>query len=271
VSASAVAARPVAPRGTSPPLRVQIGVIARRSVLRTVRRLAVIGPTILFPLFFLALNSNALKKLAVLPHFPTKSYLTFALSSTFVLAGMTTVSIAGGTLAEDIRTGFLDRLRLTPLRGAALVLGHLAGTAFIALLGAVLYLVVGVIAGAKIKTGIPGAVVIVLLAIMIAVAFASFGVLAALIRPDAVQVVFPLLFVSLFLSSQYLPRNLIASGWFRTVATYNPMSYLIEAPRSLLISGWDGQALALGGGIASLFIAIAVLLSSARLRGTVHR
>jgi ABC-2 type transport system permease protein len=248
-----------------------MGVVARRSVLRTVRRLGIIGPTLAFPLFFLALNSNALKRVAMLPHFPTKSYLTFALASTFVLAGMTTVSISGGAIAEDIRTGFLDRLRLTPLRGAALVLGHLAGTVVVAVLGAVLYIVVGVVAGAQIKTGVAGAVVVVLLAVLIAVAFASLGVLAALIRADAVQAVFPLLFVSLFLSSQYLPRNLIAHGWFRTVATYNPMSYLIEAPRSLLITGWDGEALALGAGISSLFIVVAVFLASVRLRSKVQR
>ena len=52
-----------------------------------------------------------------------------------------------------------------------------------------------------------------------------------------------------------LPRNLIHTVWFREVATYNPVSYLIEAIRSLLITGWNAQALELGFGIA---IAIAV-------------
>jgi len=257
--------------GSAPRLTGQVGAVARRSLLRTSRSLTIIASALVFPLFFLALNSAALERIASRPHFPTKSYVTFALASTFVLAGMTTVSIAGGAIADDIRTGFLDRLRLTPLRGAALVLGNLAGTAVVALLGAILYIVVALIAGAHVKTGVPGALVIVLLAVMTAVAFASFGMLAALIRPAAVQVVFPLLFVLLFLSSQYLPRNLIAHGWFRTVATYNPLSYLIEAPRSLLITGWDAQALALGAGFAILFIAIPVSLSAVRLRGRVHR
>ena len=60
------------------------------------------------------------------------------------------------------------------------------------------------------------------------------------------QGLFPLFFVFLFLSSMNLPRNLIEHDWFRTIATLNPVSYLIEGFRSLFISGWDGEALALG-------------------------
>jgi ABC-2 type transport system permease protein len=67
---------------------------------------------------------------------------------------------------------------------------------------------------------------------------------------------FPLLFVFLFISSMNTPRDLIGVDWFRWAATANPISYLIECVRSLIITGWDAQALALGFGIA---LAIAVL------------
>ena len=63
------------------------------------------------------------------------------------------------------------------------------------------------------------------------------------------------MFAALFLSSMSLPRNLIETDWFRTVATYNPVSYMLEGIRSLVIEGWDGEALALGvacaGGVAA--------------------
>ena len=266
----------IAPTGLSlntPSLPVQMGVVARRSVLRALRQPVVIAPTIVFPLFFLALNATALKAATHLPHFPTKSYLTFSLASTFVLAGITTVSISGGGLAEDIHTGFLSRLSLTPLRGVALVFGHLAGSAVIAAIGAVLYVVVGRLAGATIATGVPGAVLVVVVAVVLAVAFSSIGVFAALASgsADAVQAVFPLLLVLLFLSSQSLPRNLIAQGWFRQVATYNPMSYFVEAPRSLIIAGWDWQALVLGVGLAVALIVAMVSISSSQLRAKVRK
>ena len=67
---------------------------------------------------------------------------------------------------------------------------------------------------------------------------------------EAVQGLFPLFFVFLFLSSMALPRNLIETDWFRTVATYNPVSYLLEGIRSLLIDGWDVDALLAGFGVA---------------------
>ena len=64
------------------------------------------------------------------------------------------------------------------------------------------------------------------------------------------------MFILLFLSSAALPRDLIAQDWFRTVATINPVSYLIEGLRSLIITGWDREALALGFGVAiAIFVA----------------
>jgi hypothetical protein len=51
-------------------------------------------------------------------------------------------------------------------------------------------------------------------------------------------------FVFLFLSSQALPRPLIEQDWFRTIATWNPVSYMLEGIRSVVITGWDRVALA---------------------------
>ena len=72
------------------------------------------------------------------------------------------------------------------------------------------------------------------------------------------QAIFPLLFVTLFLSSSSLPRNLIKASWFRDVATYNPISYLLEGLRSLVITGWDAQALALGFGFALALLVVSL-------------
>ena len=77
---------------------------------------------------------------------------------------------------------------------------------------------------------------------------------------------FQFVFVLLFLSSNALPRNLIETDWFRTIATYNPVSYLIEAIRSLLITGWDAEALALGFGCAIALATVGVWACSRALR-----
>ncbi len=84
-------------------------------------------------------------------------------------------------------------------------------------------------------------------------AFGSIGLLAAVRTGSAQQAqgVFVIWLGLLFMSSMIMPRNLITASWFKTVATYNPMSYLVEAPRSLFITGWDAQSLALGTAIAA--------------------
>ena len=82
---------------------------------------------------------------------------------------------------------------------------------------------------------------------------------------------FPVFFVFLFLSSMSLPRNLIRTHWFREIATYNPVSYLIEAIRSLLIKGWDGEALALGFGVAAAIAAIGMLAATTAMKSRMAR
>jgi ABC-2 type transport system permease protein len=63
-----------------------------------------------------------------------------------------------------------------------------------------------------------------------------------------------------------LPRNLIEVTWFRDLATINPVSYMIEAMRSLVISGWDAQALVLGFGFAGVLIGLSLLLAASQLK-----
>ena len=77
---------------------------------------------------------------------------------------------------------------------------------------------------------------------------------------------FPLFFVLLFLSSAFFPRDLIEQDWFATIATYNPVSYMVEGIRSLVIAGWDSQALAQAFAIAGIAIAGFLALSARALR-----
>ena len=132
----------------------------------------------------------------------------------------------------------------------------------------VVYLLVGLATGVTLVSGVAGALVLLALSVLISFAFASLGGLLALRfgTGEAVQGIFPLLFVTLFLSSSSLPRNLIKARWFRDVATYNPVSYLIEALRSLVITGWDAQALALGFGFSLVLLVVTLALSDSAMK-----
>ena len=128
------------------------------------------------------------------------------------------VSITAGVdLARDIESGFFNRLALTPLRGEALLVGQLGGAFVLGCIQAVVYLLVGLATGSRSSAASAARSCCSLLSILIAFAFASLGGLLALRfgTGEAVQGIFPLLFVTLFLSSSSLPRNLIKATWFR--------------------------------------------------------
>lgn len=254
-------------------LLIQVGQLARRSVVRTLRQPAMVIPSLLFPMILLAVNSGGLKSATRLPGFPTDSYLTFALAITFVQGALFAAMSSGTNVANDIETGFLNRLALTPLRRSALMLGQLAGIVVLGLVQAATFLAVGALAGAGFATGLPGALVIAALAVLIALGFGTLGAFVALRTGsgEAVQGIFPLLFAALFLSSMALPRDLIAVDWFRTIATYNPVSYILEAIRSLMIAGWDGEALALGFACAGGITLAALIAASYALRTAMVR
>jgi len=246
-------------------LLTELGFLSRRSVVRTVRQPALVVPTIVFPLFLLAVNASGLASATKIPGFPTSSYLNFAIAVPFMQGALFSSTTAGTELANDIETGFLNRLQLTPLRGTALLAGQMAGALLLALFGSVVYLVVGLIAGVHIAAGPGGALVLLLLATLIATGFAAIGAFLAARTgsSQAVQGMFPLIFVAFFLSSMSMPRPLIEVHWFRTVASWNPISYMVEGLRSLVLVGWDTTAL-WRGFAAALAIAIVAMIAAAR-------
>lgn len=252
----------------------QVGWIARRSVRRALRQPAIVVPTITFPLLLMAVNTAGLGDVTKLPGFPTDNYINFAIVVCFMQAGLFATTAAGLELAHDIETGFLNRLSLTPLQGVAVLVGQLAGAVVVGVLGALVYLTVGLAFGVTIEAGPGGVLVLLLLGMLICVAFASIGIVMALQTGsgEAVQGVFPLLFVLFFLSSASLPRPFIETDWFRTIATWNPFSYMVEGLRSLVITGWDGTALwrgfAVTIAVAAIFFAGANALMRTRMART---
>ena len=246
----------------------QVYLLARRSVVRTARQPANVIAPLVFPMLLLAVNSGGLKAETRLPGFPTNSFFAFALAVPFMQGALFATMNAGTDLARDIQTGFLNRLSLTPMRSIALLAGQLGGVMTMGIVQAAVYLSVGLIIGVRLASGPAGVLAIFALAILVSLGFGALGSFAALRTGsgEAVQSLFPAFFVFLFLSSMNIPRNLIEATWFRDVATLNPVSYLIEGFRSLIIIGWDGQALALAFGIAAAITVVALVLSSWALR-----
>jgi ABC-2 type transport system permease protein len=254
-------------------LLTQISAIALRSILRTARQPAVLVSALLFPMMFFSINAYGLDAAARIPGFPADSYLDFAFAFPLVQAALFGSITAGADLARDIESGFFERLSLTPMRPVALLVGMLAGVVALGLLQGIVFLAIGLLMGVEVSSGFPGMVVLVLLTVLVALGFGGIGAILALRTgsAEAVESAFPLFFVAIFMSSINLPRDLIEADWFRFIATINPISYLVEGLRSLVITGWDPQALLLGFGCAVGIIVLSLAGAGASLRTRVAR
>jgi ABC-2 type transport system permease protein len=252
---------------------VQIGAVAGRSIKRTLRQPAMAIPPLVFPVALMLVNSAGLEPSTLLPGFPTDSFLAFALAVPFIQGALFATMGAGTELARDIQTGFLNRLSLTSLRGSALLFGHLAGVIVLGVGQAIFYIAIGLLVGVEFAAGIGGIVVLLIFSVLVSFGFGALGAFLALRTGsgESVQAMFPLLFVFLFISSMNTPRDLIAVEWFRVLATLNPISYLIECVRSLIITGWDPKALSLGFGIAAVIAVVSLVLAAWALTGRMTR
>jgi len=226
-----------------------------------------------FPVLLMAVNTGGLRSSTDLPGFPTESFLAFALAVPFIQGALFSTMNAGTDLARDIQTGFVNRLSLTALRDWALLVGQLAGVVALGVVQVVFYIAVGLTAGVRFESGVAGIAVLLVYGALVALSFGALGAWLAFRTGsgETIQALFPVLFVFLFISSMNAPRNLIGVDWFRIAATLNPVSYMIECVRSLIITGWDWQALGLGFGFVIVLGIVSMTLASRALRTRLTR
>lgn len=246
-----------------------IAAIAGRALRAVPRDLEAVTPPIFIAVFFFLVNIATLGELT--EQIPNFDYEAFQMP-TAILLGVTGVSRAPA-LVLDVQDGYLDRLLLTPVRRTAILLGHMAADVTVAAALTLPIVMIGLILGVRFEAGPLGALVFIAIASLWSLAFAGFGYAIALKtgNPAAVNSSFLLFFPFLFLTSSYVPREQLA-GWLDTVAGFNPVTYLLEGLRSLVMGdGW------LWGDLVQALIAVIVVatvsmsLCFAALRGRVAR
>lgn len=248
------------PHATGVSVLQQVIVLSQRSIRGALAKPSSFMPGIIMPLMLLTINSQGLSPATKIPGFPTDRFLDFLLVITFMQAALFATSSAGLGLARDIESGFLDRLALTPMRAGALVAAQISGAIFIAFASSIVYVGIGLATQVDFKSGVLGVLLLMLLASWTAFAFAAMGAWLALRAgsSEAVQGIFPLMFATLFLSTINMPRELIQADWFAAITRVNPVSYMVDGMRSLVITGWDSTILL--EDIAVLFVITAVAL-----------
>jgi ABC-2 type transport system permease protein len=248
----------VNPHAVRTSLARPVTLLAGRSIRSALSSPAGYMPGIVMPLLLLSINASALSDATRIPGFPADSYLDFAIVITFMQSALFATSSAGLGLVRDIESGFLDRLALTPMRAGALVVAQIAGAIAIAVGASLVYLLIMFVTGVDFHAGPLGVLALLGLSIWTAFSFATIGAWIALRsgESEALQGAFPLLFATLFLSTTNMPRELIEADWFRAITWVNPVSYMVDGMRSLIIAGWDWRVL--GEAIAVLAVVSAI-------------
>jgi ABC-2 type transport system permease protein len=246
--------------------------LGARSIRQTFRRPQLISPIVVFPTLLLAIQTGGAGAGIELPGFPpVQSFLQFMLAGAMMQSMMLAGNSGGIAFAVDIEMGFTDRLFAAPIPRFAIVLGRLAGTAALGLFAAVWFLAIGLIFGAEIEGGVPGAFLAIALITASALAIGGIGAAIALRSGSAsvVQGLFPIVLVVLFLSSAFFPQELMIEP-AKTIAEYNPLSFIVEGVREPIISGIDAthtlEAVAAIAGIVVLGLVLSARALKHRLR-----
>jgi ABC-2 type transport system permease protein len=239
--------------------------VAGRALRAIPRDVESVIPPVFIALFFFLVNIATLSHLTEnsIPGFDFKAFQL----PTAILLGVTGVSRAPA-LVIDVQNGYFDRLLLTPVRRLAILLGHMVADVTVACGLTVPILIIGFALGIRFESGPLGVLLFVLIAALWSLAFSGFGYAIALKtgNPGAVNSTFLLFFPFLFLTTSYVPRSQL-TGWLHAVSAWNPVTYLLEGLRSLVMVGWSASDI--GEALAAIAIvgALSMSLCFAALRG----
>lgn len=234
----------------------QLVIMTRRSILVTLRNPAQILPGVIINIFFLLIYNSTLGNAAnFLPGLQGGRYIAFILPLSVISAALSGSGLAGQAIVRDIESGYFDKLMLTPMSRAAILLAPMISGALFLVLQTGIVVSLGFLLGLTSATGIVGVLVLMGFALLIGVAFAGFSVGVALRSGSAgaTQGASFLFFPLSFLTATFVPLDLL-SGWIKTAATYNPITYVLEATRSVLLTGWNSEVV-LRGVLSCLLLA----------------
>ena len=234
--------RPMMNKPLSLPVHIYLLVV--RSLTTILRTPEALLPPVAISIFFLVIYQSTLGKAAAFIPGIGGSYLGFILPLSIVSGSLSGSGIAAQNLVRDIECGYFDKLLLTPVRRAALLLAPILAGAIILGVQATIVVSAGLLLGIKPVTGFLGLLTVIGLGVLLGIGFSGFTVSAALGSGNAAatQGASFLFFPLTFLAPTFVPLSLL-SGWLEVAAKLNPITYVLEAMRAVLNTGWDTQAI----------------------------
>lgn len=245
-------------------------ILGNRAIRESLRTPDSLIPTMFIPLFFLVVNVGQTARIfpsGDTPFLAGQNYAAFQLPSSLLLSA--SFGSAALYLVEEIEGGYFDKLRATPISRMAIVAGRLYAELVKTVGIAAVMVLIALPFGIRIESGIPGFLVLLVLVALWAVVFSGFMQLIAIKTRSAAatqgasMVFFPLL----FLTPNFVPRQLLTRP-MEIAATINPVTYIMEAVRSLILDGFDWSVLGLGFLVVVALAGALMLALSVRMINT---
>lgn len=272
VSAARVTARKRGMAGHSKaPFLSQLALITWRSLVTTFRQPAQIIPGVFLGVFFTVMYDASLSGAASF-FLQGQSYLGFLLPLSVISAALTGAGVSGDAIMRDIKSGYFDKMLLTPVSRPALLLGPIISAAVVVVIEAIVVIATGLVLGLKPVTGVAGLLVLLGFSLLFGLALAGFvaGIALWTNSTAATASASFLLFPLTFLTSAFAPLELL-TGWIRTFAPFNPVTYLLDATRAILNTGWNGEALAKGLAVLAVMFLVTFSFAFLGLRARTRR
>jgi ABC-2 type transport system permease protein len=231
-----------------------------RALKKTVRTPILIISTMALPLLFLLLFTQIFTQFGNLPGFPAGGYVQFAVAGIIVMNPLFRSTDSGDALVGDINSGFLSKMLLTPANRAAILFGRLLHDMTMVLIPVSITLVLAYALGATVITGAPGILLILLTTAFFALAMSGMAMAIGVTTKSSqavagldLVVTFPLMFVSTaFVPYEFLP------GWAQAFSNVNPFSYVVDAVRALMSTGFVWSTILAAYAVTAVFAALTV-------------
>jgi ABC-2 type transport system permease protein len=229
----------------------------KRWNLKAVRNPFVLVVSLVQPIIFLVLFTEVFGNVAgsaINRGLPGVSYETYLVPAIAIQVALAAAITSGVGLVNDIENGMFEKVLVTPMNRTAVFVGKTAAEVFRIAVQIAIILGLGVLLGAEIVTGLLGAAGIIAVGVLFSLWFVAFSNALAILSRDQESTIIGanlLQFPLLFLSSAFLPLAALPD-WIQTFARVNPVTYGVDAARSLMIdqdvmtvidSSWFGGTL----------------------------
>lgn len=216
-------------------------------------------PSVFMFLFF----GTPLRGMTSMPGFPADDYAAYITGMIIVMAVVMNGADVAFSLLTDMLSGYFDKLLLAPVNRFAMLMGTLLRSGTRALMQVIVIVALALLLGVSFQGGWVGLVAIVAITTVFGIATACVGLIIAL-RSKSLQMTqnTQLMFMPLaFLTTGFMPKEFL-TGWFKWAVTLNPVDYVLVSVRTIIVYGWEWDAILPGLWVLAATTAIMLIAAT---------